>query len=84
MSETTAPLKFFVHPMTIRYYDYGDLLDTVTGICWSTDNENTIGFERGKTIADIRAKAESLGGAIEIVEGRPIARSHDMNPHGFI
>ncbi len=84
----TSKMKLFVHPTTKRYYDYGSLLETTTGIMWSADGENIHSFEEGKTIADIRARIEALGpetaAAVELVEGRPISRSHDMNPHGLI
>lgn len=81
---SSATMKFFVHPMTIRYTDYGSHLQTVTGIAWSSDGENTYGFEQGKTIADIRAKVAAIGAPVEIVEGTPVGRTHDMNPRGLI
>ncbi len=77
-------MKLYVHKKTVRYYDYGSFLETVTGIAWSTDNENPQGFEVGRTIEDVRAKASKYGEAVDIVEGTPIERSFDMNPHGLI
>jgi hypothetical protein len=80
-------MLLYVHKKTVRYLDYGDLLETVTGLAWSTTGkaEDAFGFERGefgKLFAAKRAVAEAHG--CEILEGEPVARSHDMNPHGFI
>ncbi len=80
----SSPMKFFVHKKTVRYTDYGEHLQTVTGICWSSDGENTMGFEEGKTVAGAIARMTEFGGAIEIVEGREITRTCDYNPHGLI
>lgn len=77
-------MKLFVHPMTVRYTDYGDLLGTETGICWSSDGETTTGFERGKTVDEVRARALAVAPTVEIVVGEAVSRTHDMNPHGLI
>ncbi len=77
------PLKLYVHKKTTRYLDYGSHLETVTGIAWSTDGENPQGFERGRTVADALARMAEFPG-VEIVEGCPVERSFDMNPHGLI
>ncbi len=80
----SEPLKLYCHKKTVRYYDYGDLLGTETGIAWSLDdNDNPMGFERGKTIEDVRARLLPFD-EVELVEGRPVTRSFDMNPHGLI
>ncbi len=77
-------MKLYVHKMTVRYTDYGDLLETVHGIAWSSDGEDPMGFERSKTVDQVRAKALAISSTIEIVEGKPVSRTHDMNPHGLI
>jgi hypothetical protein len=79
-------MTLFVHRKTIRYTDYGDPLGSTTGIAWSSDGDpqNATGFERGKTIEDVRRKAAPYGDLIEIVEGPAIEITHDMNPHGLI
>ncbi len=81
-------MKLFVHKKTVRYYDYGALLETVTGISWSTDGkpENATGFERGMTVEAARAKFTKVATPSnwELLEGPAVERSHDMNPHGFI
>lgn len=77
-------MKLFVHAMTVRYTDYGDLLETVHGIAWSTDGQTTYGFERGRTVDEVRARALAVSPTIEIVVGKTVSRTHDMNPHGLI
>lgn len=79
-------IKLYVHKMTIRYYDYGTPLGAEHGITWTVDGDvyRTMGFERGKTIESVRAKCAAYAGQIELVVGKPITRSHDMNPRGDI
>ena len=84
MAETR--LKLFVHELTLRHYDYGDLLDTEYGIAWSMDGDvlNVFGLERGVTLDDIRARLAEFSDRVELVVGPPVERKHDMNPHGLI
>lgn len=83
-------MKMYVHPGTKRFLDYGDVLDTAHGIYWSMTGEvqDAFSFEEGKTIADVRARfaelPEATRNAVELVEGEPVVRSFDMNPHGLI
>ncbi len=81
-------MKLFVHRKTVRYYDYGDLLETAHGIAWSSDGDPDFatGFERGQTVAGAITEFAALAPpeGWEIVEGPAIERSHDMNPRGDI
>ena len=86
-----TPLRMYVHPITVRYLDYGDLLSTETGVAWSTSGnpQDAMGFERGRTIAEVRERFARLTGteamaAVELADGPAVVRSHDMNPHGLI
>ncbi len=83
-----APLKLYVHSTTKRYFDYGNLLRTETGIMWSSDGKSVHSYESGKKISDIRARISALcpedAAAIDLVEGPSIVRDVDMNPHGLI
>jgi hypothetical protein len=79
-------VKIYVHKMTVRYLDYGELLRVENGIAWSGSGDPSLsyGFEAGITVEDIRKRIDIGAHPIEIVEGPPISRSFDMNPHGFI
>lgn len=80
-------MKLYIHKMSVAYRDYGTHVETVHGIAWSSDGVETYGFERGKTVADIRAKFRDIGAdkvGLELLEGKPVARSCDMNPRGDI
>ncbi len=83
-------MTLFVHKKTVRYYDYGCLMNTVHGIAWSPDGEpqNATGFEHGGTVESARARLLALDPegrqGFEIVEGPHVSRSCDMNPHGLM
>ncbi len=77
-------MKLYVHKKTIRYMDYGDFLSTATGVAWSSDGENPQGFDRGLTVEKAIETVSNFFVGIEVVVGREVVMSCDMNPHGLI
>ena len=84
----------YAHPHMIRYTDYGDHLETVRGLSWSTTGkaQDASCFERGDFDAILREKqaeidsmiAERPNLSVALCVGEPVTRKVDLNPHGLM
>lgn len=89
---SSPPRTMFVHPVTKITQFYGREVYRERGICFSWTNEqaSTWGYEYSKrTVADVvSAVAADLDKfpcpPLTVIEGVPVVRSHDDNPHGLV
>jgi len=76
---------WYMHKVTIKRYDYGDLIDTEECFGWST---NGLWFDSLESGNYEEIKADKLSGNrpewLDIVEGKPLTHKIDINPHGFM
>lgn len=81
-------MKLYIHRAKKVLLDYGDVLETVTGVLWSLNGEDAFGFEEGKTPEVVRERIAQLSpeeqASVELLDGKAIEWRVDMNPHGFI
>ena len=77
----------YLHPVEVRYLDYGYYLETVHRCTWSSDGEPTRKYLENVTFeakwADVQASNPASAG-VEVRRGKTLRYSIDMNPHGFI
>lgn len=84
-------MTIYVHPFTVRYYDYDTRLPGRRGIKLSYDGESPIGgtFKEGATVEGELRRLTAIAakhpeGGITIVKGKPLASSVNLNPRGLI
>lgn len=79
-------MKLYIHKHTVRYYDYGSFLESESGLSWSHDGDvrNAFSFEHGDYEKLKASKLEDVPASLEIIEGEPVERRYDLNPHGLM
>jgi hypothetical protein len=89
MTPTEPKIILYVHPATISYYDYRELLERSTGVMFSAtgDSWDAYGFEADITPAEfIQRVSTKYCGKYDtrIAIGTAIERRSNLNPHGLI
>ena len=89
-AERGPKVLIYVHPATISYYDYRELLELSSGVMFSaTGNiQDTYGFEANITPAEFIdrafAKLNDPQCYTRIAIGPAIERKSNLNPYGLI
>jgi hypothetical protein len=90
MTPTEPKIILYVHPATISYYDYRELLERSVGVMFSAtgDSWDAYGFEADITPAEfidrVFAKLNDPQCYTRIAIGPAIERRSNINPHGLI